>query len=140
MWSMSYHLNVSELNFNVQNVCRSISKFTVLLQSFWWYSVSHFEVRHTGAKFVVVFRSFSLTVLSGILRLRMICHFLVLQFLGLTFFRNQIKRICATLLFAWILQIMQRDQLKNRKFYENLSEYANFQSPLAKASRPKAKF
>ena len=44
IWSMSYHFNNSELNFNDQNICRSILKFTVFLLSFWWYSVRHFEV------------------------------------------------------------------------------------------------
>ena len=44
IWSTSYHKNDSELNFNVQNACGSISKIAGLLLNFWWYSGNHFDI------------------------------------------------------------------------------------------------
>ena len=48
--SISYHLDDSELDFNVQNSCGSISKYAGFLLNFRWFSGNHFDTAQVLSK------------------------------------------------------------------------------------------
>ena len=104
IWSISNHLNDSELNFNVQNGVRSISKFVGFLLNFRWYLDNHFNMQGL--------------LLFFPRQVRRNCFMC----------RNKIKTIIATLSAGQQHNSTDHhsDQLKNSKFYKNSSEYANF--------------
>ena len=104
IWSISNHFNDSELNFNVQNGVRSISKFVGFLLNFRWYLDNHFDMQGLLLFFP-----------GQVRRNCFMCW-------------NKIKTIIATLSAGHQHNSTDHhsDQLKNSKFYENSSEYANF--------------
>ena len=104
IWSISNHLNDSELNFNVQNSVHSISKFAGFLLNFRWYLDNHFNMQGLLLFFP-----------GQVRRNCFMCW-------------NKIKTIIATLSAGHQHNSTDHhsDQLKNSKFYENSSEYANF--------------
>ena len=104
IWSISNHLNNSELNFNVQNGVRSISKFVGFLLNFRWYLDNHFYMQGLLLFFP-----------GQVRRNCFMCW-------------NKIKTIIATLSAGHQHNSTDHhsDQLKNSKFYKNSSEYANF--------------
>ena len=80
---------------------------------------------------------FSLTVLSGLRIIFDFLYFLVLLFT----FRNKIKKIFATLPYArHILPIVRVTSSKVANFTKISQNMPPFQTPPAKATRPRAKF
>ena len=142
IWSISFYLNYSELNFNVQNGCRSISKFAGFSLNFWWYSGNHFDTQ----------------VLDKVARIVFILFRHVKQFLQLTgeaigeavpSVVEQKSNIILSLSFTDKTVQEKRekttthstdhrsDQLKKLKFYKNFSEYANFSKSSGKGHKSK---
>ena len=101
IWSISNHLNDSELNFNVQNCVCSISKFVGVFLNFRQYLDNHFDTQGLLLFFP-----------GQVRRNCFMCW-------------NKIKTIIATLSAGHQHNSTDHhsDQLKNSKFYENSSEY-----------------
>ena len=119
IWSMSYHFKNSELNFNDQNICCSILKFTVFLLSFWLYSVCHFEVPQS-----VFFKC-----ARRVGALQSSC-----SWLKTTVWKIEIE------INTGVNNIFRVPSSKTANFTKICQNMPTFQRLLAKATRPKANF
>ena len=113
--SISYHLDDSELDFNVQNSCGSISKYAGFLLNFWWFSGNHFDTAQVLSK-----NYNSRSQLSQL--------------------KTTSRKIEIVEINTHFLQIVRVPSSNTANFTKISQNMPTFQSLLTKATRPKAKF
>ena len=138
IWSISFHLNILELNFNGQNACRSISKVTVFVINFRRSSSCHFDACYESEYVIRLQELFSFCSDTFCKKSRPVETRNLNIILSLSFQNETFKEKTTT--HYQTVSNLQSDHLKNCKFYENLSKYANFSTSSGKGHKTKGQF